>query len=115
MGIIGFVKGLKIKLRPIDITPADITTLGTSAIPDTISIPIQEETPMKGPNTMPLKPPSERNKGANTMKSRTIAFLRREIKRLGTAEEARCYQRTIDFLLSTDERAAKRPGGIGRK
>lgn len=61
-----------------------------------------------------MKPKPGINKGANMAKTRIIAHLR-AIQRTGTREEIALARKVIDFVLTMDERAAKRAGGLGRR
>lgn len=72
--------------------------------------------PPAGP-TKP-KPLPAVNKGANTFKTRAVAQLKTRIKKYQAAHKKREAQALIDFLewlKLSDERAARKAGGIGRR
>lgn len=68
------------------------------------------------PPSGPTKPKPDVNKGANMFKTRLIAYLEREQKQYESDEmEYKLLTDILRWVRTTDERAGKRLGGIGRR
>ena len=68
----------------------------------------------------PTKPKPDLNKGANMLRGRIVAYLQRSLKQLeakhgkGTLPTLG-VKRALHFVQTTDERAARKAGGLGRR